>query len=55
MDQSQSRAFLGGCGRTIRDGCAYINSHVNTFNLARYGPNRNCWMVLDAGTLEGAR
>ena len=55
MDQDHNRAFGGSCRQTIRDSCAYINSHVNNLQLANYAANRDCWMVLDAGNQKGAR
>ena len=55
MDQDHNRAFGGACRQTIRDGCAFINSHVNNLQLAHYAGNRDCWMVLDAVNEPGAR
>ena len=55
MDRGQSKAFMGACGRVVSDDCAYINSHVNTFSLARYGANQDCSIVLDAGAGRDAR
>ena len=55
MDRGQSKAFMGICGRRVEDGCAHINSHVNTFSLAKYSANQDCWMILDAGPEKDAR
>ena len=54
MNNEHGRAFGGGCGQTIRDPSAYINSHVNTLGLKSYGSNQQCWLMLDATKLKNA-
>ena len=55
MDQDQNKAFGGYCGKVVEESCCRVNSHVNAFGLANYGPNKNCHITLDAGPEEGAR
>ena len=55
MDQGHQRAFGGVCSQPVTDLSAFINTHVNKLKMTKYGSDRDCWMVLDAGEERNAR
>lgn len=55
MDAGHSKTFGGICNKTVLDDSFYLNSHVNNLKLTKYPANNDCSMVVDAGTMSGAR
>lgn len=54
LNPGHSSVFGGICGKGIEDSCAYINSHINNLYIAKYGSNKDCGVLTDSGSTQGA-
>ena len=55
MDHGFPKIFGQSCEDSIQDDCAYINSHLNTFDNIDYRGHIRCKMQLDAGDQQNSR
>ena len=55
MDHGFPKIFGQSCEDSIQDDCAYINSHLNTFDNIDYRGHIRCKMQLDAGDQQKSR
>ena len=55
MDHGFPKIFGQSCEDSIQDDCAYINSHLNTFDNIDYRGHMRCKMQLDAGDQKNSR
>lgn len=55
MDDGWPKAFGQVCGKTIKDDCLYLNSHLNSLGALNYDDDISCVTQLNAGSQRGAR
>jgi len=55
LDDGWPSAFGQVCGETLQDDSLYLNSHLNSLGILKYGNDIECTVQLDAGKRHDAR